>query len=155
MGTDITDWKQLIPYGVALLLGGLIGLERELHRKPAGLRTNILICLSATLFTTLALSLKEGSSDNNSTARLLQGVITGVGFIGAGAVIQGSRSIHGITTAATIWLVSGIGIACGFQLYRTAVGVTIIALIVLWGLVPLGRRIRSREEISRVKFPSE
>ncbi|HOT72181.1 MAG TPA: MgtC/SapB family protein [Anaerohalosphaeraceae bacterium] len=155
MGTDITDWKQLIPYGVALLLGGLIGLERELHRKPAGLRTNILICLSATLFTTLALSLKEGSSDNNSTARLLQGVITGVGFIGAGAVIQGSRSIHGITTAATIWLVSGIGIACGFQLYRTAVGVTVIALIVLWGLVPLGRRIRSREEISRVKFPSE
>ncbi len=155
MGTDITDWKQLIPYGVALLLGGLIGLERELHRKPAGLRTNILICLSATLFTSLALSLKEGSPDNNSTARLLQGVITGVGFIGAGAVIQGSRSIHGITTAATIWLVSGIGIACGFQLYRTAVGVTAIALIVLWGLVPLGRRIRSREEISRVKFPSE
>jgi putative Mg2+ transporter-C (MgtC) family protein len=150
---DTTDWKQLIPYGVALLLGGLIGLERELHHKPAGLRTNILICLSATLFTELALFMSKDSLD--STSRILQGVITGVGFIGAGAVIQGSRSIHGITTAATIWLVTGIGIACGFQLYRTAVGVTAIALIVLWGLIPLGRRIRSREEISRVKFPSE
>ena len=126
------------------MLGGLIGLERELHHKPAGLRTNILICLAAALFTNLALSI--GGDSYDSTSRLLQGVITGVGFIGAGAVIRGNRSIHGITTAASIWLVTGIGIACGFGMYDAAVGVTVIALIILWGLHPLDRRIREKEK---------
>jgi putative Mg2+ transporter-C (MgtC) family protein len=138
------DWSQFIPYGLAVLLGGLIGLEREIHRKPAGLRTNVLICLSAALFTHLALSISEEGFD--STSRILQGVITGVGFIGAGAVIRGSHEIHGITTAASIWLVTGVGIACGFGVYDAAVGVTVIALIVLWGLHPLDRRIREKEE---------
>lgn len=137
---EMVNWNQFIPYGLAVLLGGLIGLEREIHRKPAGLRTNILICLSAALFTHLALSISEEGFD--STSRILQGVITGVGFIGAGAVIRGSHEIHGITTAASIWLVTGVGIACGFGMYDVAVGATVIALIVLWGLSPLDRRLR-------------
>jgi putative Mg2+ transporter-C (MgtC) family protein len=140
---EFADWSSLIPFGVSILLGGLIGLEREIHRKPAGLRTNILICLAAALFTHLGLSLSEQSLD--TTSRLLQGVITGVGFIGAGAVIRGSHEIHGITTAATIWLVTGIGIACGFGMYETAVGAAAAALIVLWGLSPLDRRLRYRQ----------
>lgn len=140
------DWMQFVPYGLAVLLGGLIGLEREIHRKPAGLRTNILICLSAALFTHLALSISEEGFD--STSRILQGVITGVGFIGAGAVIRGSHEIHGITTAASIWLVTGVGIACGFGMYDAAVGATVIALIVLWGLSPLDRRLRKNGDTS-------
>ncbi|HOK66954.1 MAG TPA: MgtC/SapB family protein [Anaerohalosphaeraceae bacterium] len=140
MNVDFLDWSSLVPLGMSILLGGLIGLEREIHRKPAGLRTNILICLAAALFTHLALSLSEESLDTAS--RILQGVITGVGFIGAGAVIRGTHEIHGITTAATIWLVTGIGIACGFALYEAAVIVTLVALAVLWGLSPLDRRIR-------------
>lgn len=152
MNLDFLDWHCFIPFGVSILLGGLIGLEREVHRKPAGLRTNILICLSATLFTQLTLSLgAEESLD--AASRVLQGVITGVGFIGAGAVIRGTHEIHGITTAATIWLVTGVGIACGFGMYEDAVAVTVIALIVLWGLSPLDRRIRQNviEEIDSEK----
>jgi putative Mg2+ transporter-C (MgtC) family protein len=139
------DWMQFVPYGLAVLLGGLIGIEREIHHKPAGLRTNILICLAAALFTQLALSISQDGFD--STSRILQGVITGVGFIGAGSVIRGSHEIHGITTAASIWLVTGVGIACGFGMYDAAVGVTVIALIVLWGLHPLDRRIRKNGDV--------
>lgn len=134
------DWIQFVPYGIAVVLGGLIGLEREIHHKPAGLRTNILICLAAALFTTIALSITGGSVD--SVSRLLQGAITGVGFIGAGAVIRDRAGIHGVTTAAGIWLVTGIGIACGFRMYDMAIGVTVIALVILWGLSPLDQRLR-------------
>ena len=141
---EMIDWMQFVPYGIAVLLGGLIGLEREIHHKPAGLRTNILICLAAALFTTIALSVTGGSVD--SVSRLLQGAITGVGFIGAGAVIRYREEIHGVTTAASIWLVTGIGIACGFRMYDMAIGVTIIALIILWGLAPLDRRIKKNAD---------
>lgn len=137
---EMINVTQFIPYGVAVLLGGLIGLEREIRNKPAGLRTNILICMSAALFTTIALSITGNSVD--SVSRLLQGAITGVGFIGAGAVIRDRGGIHGVTTAAGIWLVTGIGIACGFRMYDKAIGVTLIALVILWGLGPLDRKIR-------------
>lgn len=140
MEWDFWDWHFWMPFVMSVFLGGLIGLEREIRRKPAGLRTNILICLAAALFTHLGLSISDDSLETAS--RILQGVITGVGFIGAGALIRGTHEIHGITTAATIWLVTGVGIACGFGLYEAAVGVTGIALIILWGLIPLDRRIR-------------
>lgn len=143
---EMVDWHQFIPYCLSVVLGGLIGLEREIHHKPAGLRTNILICLAAALFTQLALSISQDGFD--STSRILQGVITGVGFIGAGSVIRGSHEIHGITTAASIWLVTGIGIACGFGMYDAAVGVTVIALIILWGLHPLDRRLHKNGSTS-------
>ncbi|HOQ05262.1 MAG TPA: MgtC/SapB family protein [Anaerohalosphaeraceae bacterium] len=143
MELDFWNWPFWMPFVSSVLLGGLIGLEREIRRKPAGLRTNILICLATALFTHLGLSISDDSLEIAS--RILQGVITGVGFIGAGALIRGTHEIHGITTAATIWLVTGIGIACGFGLYEAAVGVTGIALIILWGLIPLDRRIRSLE----------
>ncbi|MEJ5260874.1 MAG: MgtC/SapB family protein [Anaerohalosphaeraceae bacterium] len=143
MDLDFWNWPFWMPFFSSVLLGGLIGLEREIRRKPAGLRTNILICLAASLFTHLALSISDDSLETAS--RILQGVITGVGFIGAGAVIRGTHETHGITTAATIWLVTGIGIACGFGLYEAAVGVTVIALIILWGLIPLDRRLRNLE----------
>ena len=121
----------LVPLVTAVVLGGLIGLEREIHRKPAGLRTNIMICLAAAVFTLIGRELS--SSSNAEMTRLLAGVITGVGFIGGGALIQDRKGVHGLTTAATIWLVAAIGVLCGLQLYSLAVGVTVIALLVLWG----------------------
>lgn len=120
-----------VPLVTAVVLGGLIGLEREIHRKPAGLRTNIMICLAAAVFTLIGRELS--SSSNAEMTRLLAGVVTGVGFIGGGALIQDRKGVHGLTTAATIWLVAAIGVLCGLQLYSLAVGVTVIALLVLWG----------------------
>ncbi len=131
------DWISFFPIVLAMALGGIIGLEREIHHKPAGLRTLILISMGAALFTVVANQL----NDENAAMRIVQGVITGVGFIGAGAIIRDRASVHGITTAATIWLTTGIGIACGLQMYEIAIGVTILALITLWGLSPLDRKI--------------
>lgn len=134
---DHIDWMAFLPIILAMALGGIIGLEREIHHKAAGLRTMILITTGAALFTVIANRL----SDENASMRIVQGVITGVGFIGAGAIIRDRFSVHGITTAATIWLMTGVGIACGMSLYEIAVGVTALALITLWGLSPLDRKI--------------
>lgn len=136
------DWNSFIPIITAVVLGGIIGLEREIHRKAAGLRTNIMICMGAALFTVVA----EGMADDNATSRVIQGVITGVGFIGAGTIIRDRFSVHGITTAATIWLMTGVGIACGHRMYEIAIGVTILALLVLGGLNPLDKKIHRIEK---------
>lgn len=145
------DLSELVPLGTALVLGGLIGLEREIHRKPAGLRTNILICMAATVFTLLCQSFQTPDAES----RVIQGVITGVGFLGAGALIYTQGNVHGMTTAATIWLVTAIGIACGLGRYQTAVLTTILALIVLWGLSPLDKRLSKSDRQKNAFSPPD
>ena len=95
---------------LATFLGAAIGLERELSGKSAGLRTNLLICLGAAIFTIISKRMVVGEG---STTRVAAQIVTGVGFLGAGALIQDRRGVHGLTTAATIWLVASIGMACG------------------------------------------
>lgn len=137
------DLSMFVPLAAAIVLGGLIGLEREIHRKPAGLRTNILICLGAAVFTLIGFELRLHYDAD--IAKLLSGVVTGVGFIGAGVLIQDRQGVHGLTTASTIWLVTAIGILCGLRLYSLAVGVTVVALFILWLLSPLDRKIHHNE----------
>ena len=144
------DWSMLIPILVAAALGGVIGLEREIHHKTAGLRTMILICAGAALFTVIANRL--GNQDGSM--RIVQGVITGVGFIGAGTIIRDRANVHGITTAATIWLMTGIGIACGLNFYEIAVAATLLALITLAGLSPLDRKITRQPHNRRQNDPA-
>jgi putative Mg2+ transporter-C (MgtC) family protein len=122
-------WTELFRIILATILGGIIGLEREFHGKPAGLRTNLLICLGAAVFTLISKQMVEGTND--SLTRIVAQIVTGVGFLGAGAIIQDRGGIHGLTTAATIWLVASIGIACGAGLYSLAILTTIIAIFVL------------------------
>ena len=124
------DFEMVWPLALAVVLGGLIGLERELSGKPAGLRTNILICLGAAVFTLIGFDLHAESGAD--VAKLLSGVITGVGFIGAGVLIQDRGGVYGLTTAATIWLVTAIGIVCGLERYVMAVSITLTALFILW-----------------------
>jgi putative Mg2+ transporter-C (MgtC) family protein len=146
LSTVQIDWSSLAPLGVAIGLGAVIGLERELSRKAAGLRTNILICLGSALLTQIAMQL---DLNPDSSARILQGVITGIGFIGGGVMIRYGASVYGLTTAATIWLVTGIGIAAGARLYSLAAVSTLATLIILVGLNPLDRRIgRHRRKTS-------
>ena len=116
---------------VAVVLGGLIGFERELHDKPAGLRTITLICLGACIFTIA--SEVMGGPDWNST-RIAAQIVTGIGFLGAGAIIRDRQGIIGLTTAATIWAVAAIGMAVGFGLLGLA---TIGTLVILVALLPL------------------
>jgi len=142
--TDFVGWNEIASLVAALVLGGAIGFERELGGKPAGLRTNIIICLGACAFTIIARHLSEGNPD--AATRIGAGIVTGVGFLGAGALIQAGSGVHGMTTAASIWLVTSIGMACGAQMYVAAVTVTGLALCVLFGLLPLTRRIRRKNQ---------
>ena len=121
--------------GLAVLFGAAIGLEREISAKAAGLRTNVLICLGAAVFTVISKQMAAGT--DASVTRIAAQVVTGVGFLGAGAIIVDRGGVYGLTTAATIWLVASIGVACGAHLYGLAALVTFIALIVLLGLAKL------------------
>jgi len=130
-------WQQDV-YSILLatFLGAAIGLERELSGKSAGLRTNLLICLGAAIFTIIS---KRMLVDEGTTSRVAAQIVTGVGFLGAGALIQDRRGVHGLTTAATIWLVASIGMACGAGFHDLAVVSTLIAIIVLAGLLKLAK----------------
>jgi putative Mg2+ transporter-C (MgtC) family protein len=131
---------------LAAALGAAIGIERELHQKPAGLRTNILIALGAALFTTVSLQMggAAGTSD-----RITAQVVTGIGFLGAGAILRSGKSVHGMTTAATIWVNAAIGVAVGTGAYLMATVATVVTLIVLALLPPIESYFERRAGVSR------
>ena len=131
------NWQDIISLLVATALGGAIGLERELRGKPAGLRTNILICLGSCIFTIISTSL-SGSDPGRIAAQ----IVAGIGFLGAGAIIHSGIGIHGLTTAAGIWVVSSIGMACGMRMYFLAVSAAFLTLIVLLLLPPFEKKFR-------------
>ncbi len=115
---------------LATVLGAVIGYQRERAGKPAGLRTHILICVGAALFTVASV---HGFGAGGDAARVAAGVVAGIGFLGAGAIIRGGEGIvAGLTTAATIWAVAGIGLAAGAGLYLISAVTTAIILIVLF-----------------------
>jgi putative Mg2+ transporter-C (MgtC) family protein len=114
---------------LAALLGGLVGLERELRHKPSGLRTNMLICLGAALFTII--SYEMASTVGGDHTRIAAQIIPGIGFIGAGVVLRDRGQVSGITSAATIFVIASVGTACGAGMPVTAVFTTLMLLVVL------------------------
>lgn len=137
--TEITVTLRLL---CAVLLSFAIGLEREMTNKYAGLRTNILVCVGACVFTLLSIygfptfAMGDNVSVDNATgirdtARVAAQVVTGIGFIGGGAVLRHGATIFGLTTAATLWMAASIGMACGTGMYGLAVTATILTIIVL------------------------
>ncbi|MEA3247888.1 MAG: MgtC/SapB family protein [Gemmatimonadota bacterium] len=121
---------------VAVLAGGAIGFERQIAGKPAGLRTNILICVGSTLLMDLSIHVGGvwGNGMVGDPARLAAQVVTGIGFIGAGTIMQGGGTITGLTSAATIWVVAAIGLAAGAGFVFEALAATLTVMIVLAGL---------------------
>ncbi|MDI6720758.1 MAG: MgtC/SapB family protein [Candidatus Aenigmarchaeota archaeon] len=114
---------------VAATIGMLIGLERELHRKPAGMRTHALVCIGATLFTIMSFSF---AGENVDTSRIAANIVMGIGFLGAGIVFRAEDRVKGITTAAEMWVLAAIGISIGIGMYYAAAVATIIVLAILW-----------------------
>ena len=125
---------------LAALLGGILGYERERHGKAAGVRTHMLVALGAALFVLVP---KEAGVSGADLTRVIQGIVAGIGFLGAGAIIKGSaeESVKGLTTAAGIWLTAAIGIACGLGRESTAVLSALLAFVIL-ALVPHLTRLR-------------
>lgn len=130
------NWPDVISLLAAAVLGGVIGLERELRGKAAGLRTNILICLGSCIFTIISTGLC-----GSDPGRIAAQIVAGIGFLGAGAIIHSGIGIHGLTTAAGIWVVASIGMACGAGFYFLAVSATALTLIVLLLLPPFEKKI--------------
>jgi len=133
----------LLRLGVAAVLGGLIGLEREYRNKAAGLRTNILITLGSGLFAILSLQL---GAANGSSDRVAAQIVTGIGFLGGGAILHSRGGVHGLTTAATIWVNAGIGVAAGIGSFAVATASALLTLVVLVLLPLIENRIPERRD---------
>ncbi len=134
------DWLEIIlRLGVATGVGMLIGIERELRHKPAGLRTHMLVSLGAATAMVVAVQL-----DGNAS-RVAQGLVTGIGFIGAGAVLRFGRHIEGVTTASSIWACTIMGLAAGSGFYKVTVVTLALALLILVGCLLFERALLRRE----------
>ena len=126
-------------------LGAALGLEREYRQKPAGLRTNILIALGAALFTMVSVTI---SGPAGSPDRVAAQIVTGIGFLGGGAILRGRGSVHGMTTAATIWVNAAIGMAAGSGQHALAAATAAMTLIVLAVLGPIEAYFERRERLT-------
>jgi putative Mg2+ transporter-C (MgtC) family protein len=125
-------WREIGKLILAAVLGGLIGLERELKHRPAGLRTNMFICFGAAMFTVL--SDRFAAHFGGDHARIASQIIPGIGFIGAGSILRERGSVTGLTSAATVFVVASIGMAAGGGFYLLAVFATIVILVALYAL---------------------
>lgn len=132
--------KAMVRLVLAAILGGIIGLERELKRKPAGLRTNMFICFGSAMFTILSTEL-AGEFGIGDHTRIAAQIIPGIGFIGAGSILHDKGGVSGITTAATIFVVASIGMAAGGGLYLLAIFSTMLIYLALHLLGILERRL--------------
>ena len=133
---DFSWWQQVVVFNgaiprliVASLLGALIGLEREYKRRSAGVRTNLLICLGAAFFTLLSAVLAGDGSPNKG--QVASNIVQGIGFLGAGLIIHNRSRISGLTSAASVWVVASIGMACGAGLLAAAAVATVIVIVAL------------------------
>ncbi|HEY3286416.1 MAG TPA: MgtC/SapB family protein [Gemmatimonadaceae bacterium] len=124
----------LLKLAIAVFLGGAIGLERQISGKPAGLRTNILICLGSALIMDLSINLVGADGRVGDPARIAAQVVTGIGFIGAGTIMQSRGTIVGLTSAATIWAVAAIGLTIGAGFYIEGLGAGLVVVLVLSAL---------------------
>jgi len=127
MPMDVTYLLILKRLLLSVLLGGIIGLEREVHERPAGLRTNIIVCLASALITLTSIY----AFPNSDPTRIASAIVTGIGFLGAGIILQSKEKVKGLTSAATVWVVAGIGIAVGSGFYFGAIITTLIVFIFL------------------------
>ena len=152
----IEEWRRLGPVllpilvrcGVAAVCGGLIGLEREFKQKPAGFRTNILICVGSAMYMAIGMLLMPAQNAAGfDPSRIAAQVVTGIGFLGAGCILQQGAHITGLTSAATIWVVAAIGLVAGAGFPILAVIVAVLVLATLAVLEPIERRLfqRNRE----------
>jgi len=142
------DIHLLVRLLLASLLGGLIGFEREIHGRPAGFRTHLLVSLGSCLFCITSIEIYRSFGNFSGTGpvgvdpgRIAAQVVTGIGFLGAGAIIRERASIRGLTTAACLWVAAALGIACGIGLFYLAICVTLVALVNLLLLKQIEKRL--------------
>lgn len=132
-----SELEVLVRVFLAAILGGAVGFDRQLRRKPAGVRTHMLVAMGSALAVGVSVLVTQDvvGVGRTDAVRVAAGVVTGVGFLGAGAILRSPEGVRGLTTAAGIWVTATIGIALGFGYYGIAVGSTVIAVIIIAVLV--------------------
>ena len=153
--TMTSEWEILLRVVLAAIAGGIIGFDRAARDKPAGIRTHMLVAMGSALAVGVSVLVVEDTAVEGARAdavRVAAGVITGVGFLGAGAILRGPKGVTGLTTAAGIWVTAALGIAFGFGTYIVAIGATVVAFViisVLAGLEPGHDAERDWDEVDR------
>ena len=153
---DLATWEILVRLAVAAALGGVIGIERELREREAGFRTHLLVSVGAALFTLVSayawtdFTFSQSGGVTFDPTRIAAQIVTGIGFIGAGAIIRHGLTVRGVTTAATLWMVAAIGMACGAGFFWAAGIATAIALVSLGPLRIVSRVVRGLPERRRL-----
>nr|HID13512.1 MgtC/SapB family protein [Anaerolineae bacterium] len=138
-------WVIVGRLGLAFLLGGLVGWEREQEDKPAGLRTLILVSTGSALFVLVTQAVvRAAGSTSMDAVRIIAGVAQGIGFLGAGTIFVARGTVRGLTTAAAVWAMSAVGVACGFGMWLIALVGTVLTFVALRLLGPLAVRIGQR-----------
>ena len=127
-------WTLLGRLGLAFLMGGVVGWERERGGKPAGLRTLTLVSTGSALFVLVAQWAAAASAAEPDIVRIIAGIAQGIGFLGAGTIVVTHGTVHGLTTAAAVWAISAVGTACGFGAWQLAVAGTLVIFVALRGL---------------------
>jgi len=139
-GHALLDWPEIVlRLGVATLAGGLIGLNRDLHGKPIGLKTLALVGLATAMVVVLADPSGDTTKISPEASRVIQGILTGIGFLGAGVIVRAEHHfrVRGLTSAACTWLTACVGIACGIGQWR----IVVVALAITFGLLTVGHRL--------------
>ncbi len=143
----ISDMELVMRIALAVLLGGVIGFERELRHKTAGFRTNILICMGSALLTIVSIKITHDyTSTVADPGRIAAQIVTGIGFLGAGAIMRSRGSVIGLTTAASIWVTAAVGIAVGTGYYFAAGAVAVFTVLILQALVPFELSLRKKHD---------
>ena len=154
----VTEFDIVIRLGLIAVLAGVIGLEREYHRRPAGLRTNVMVGIGATLVTLASIRTIELWPHVTAVdpSRIAAQLISGIGFIGAGVILhERNRKVIGLTTAATLWVVCGLGIAVGMGLFMEALTAFALVMFTFFALTPVVNAIRLRRQEVDKLFPSQ
>ncbi|HDQ26124.1 MAG TPA: MgtC/SapB family protein [bacterium] len=148
--------------GLIILIAGLIGLDREIKHKPAGVKTHIMVGLGSTIFmlVSLYIHMQYNGETPVDPGRIAAQVVTGIGFLGAGTIIQSGGSVHGLTTAASLWAVAGLGLAVGAGMYQMA-GMAAVAILIVFAVTNrvsdavTGRVRKIREKAAKGRQPKQ
>jgi putative Mg2+ transporter-C (MgtC) family protein len=155
LAPDLPLWEGLIRLCLAAVLAGAIGIERELREQEAGLRTHMLVCVGATMFMIVGVYAWSDYQLSNDIgvvvdpSRVASYVVSGIGFLGAGAIIRHGINVRGLTTAASLWVVAAIGVAVGAGMYGFAVATTALVLLALWPLAAVKRTLADKRTTTK------
>jgi len=152
---DLDLWEGLLRLGLAAVLAGAIGVERELREQEAGLRTHMLVSVGATMFMLVGVYAWAGKPLGQEIGvvvdpgRVASYVVTGIGFLGAGAIIRHGINVRGLTTAASLWVVASIGVGVGAGMYAFSIATTALVLLALWPLGQVKRLLAAKQDATR------